>query len=75
MQFGPNNNQGSHRPVALAPRSPSYGSVGPFLFGLVLLGLIVLLGALQPDPARRAFHSRDCPDLVLMVTEVDIDGE
>ncbi len=52
MHSGLNNFIGSHRPVALAPRSPSHEFVGPFLFGLLLLCLVAFLGALQPVPAQ-----------------------
>jgi len=52
MQFGSNIQRGSHRPIALAQRSQSHGYVGPFLFGLGFIFLLVFLSALQPFPAR-----------------------
>ncbi len=51
MQYGLDIKRGSHRSAALAPRSPSFGFVGPFLFGLVLSVLVVFIVALQPGPA------------------------
>lgn len=52
MQFGSNIHRGSHRPIAMVQRSQSHGSVGPFLFGLGLIALLVFLTTLQPGPAQ-----------------------
>jgi len=61
MHRGLDIDQGSRRPVALALRSLSYGAVGPFLFGLLLFGMVVLLGSLQAGPARGEVNS-NLPD-------------
>ncbi len=52
MLFGSSKYHGSHQPVASALASPKHGFVGPFLFGLSLSFLVVLLGALMAGPAR-----------------------
>ena len=52
MHLGPDITRGSHRSVSSASLSRDNGLVGPFLFGLLLFGMVVLLGSLQAGPAQ-----------------------